>query len=150
MRIRRSQPKIQPAANDIRAERVREQTIVSVIVANLLHDARILNPTDPAQQLDPLTVETLIDGDIPVRIEVKKESSGPAWIQWHLWPDEPGRRTWGMMSVGRLGVTKAILEAGSYDRSRQRSPRLANIPLPDATWGLWSTDCERLGIETTF
>lgn len=150
MRIRQSQPKSQPAANGLRAERLSEQTTISVIVANYLHDARILDPTDPVQQLGPLTVETLIDGDIPVRIEVQKESSGPAWIQWHLWPDEPGRRTWGTMAVGRFSVTRAILWPGSYDGSLERRPRLAIVPQPDATWGLWSTDCERLGIDTTF
>jgi hypothetical protein len=148
--IRQSQPKSQPTVNHIRTERLREQTIISVIVVNYLHDARILDPAAAAQQLDPVTVETLIDGDIPVRIEVQKEGSGPAWIQWHLWPDEPGRQTWGTISVRRLSVTKAILAVGSYDRSCKRSPRLAAIPLPDGKWGLSSTECERCGIETTY
>ena len=131
-------------------EREYERTMVSILVANYLHDARILDPTNPAQQVGGLAVETLIDGDIPVRIEVQKESSEPAWIQWHLWSGEPGRRTWGTMSVGRLNVNKAILVTGSYDRSCKRSPRLAKIPQPEAKWGLALMDCGRLGIETTF
>lgn len=139
MSIRQSHLKSQPAANDIRAERLREQTIISVIVANYLHDARVLDPTDPAWQVGVHTLKTLIDGDIPVRIEVQKEWSGPVWIRWHAWPDEPGRRTWGTMSVGRLSAAKAILIAGSYDRSCKRTPRLAKIARPDAKWGLWST-----------
>jgi hypothetical protein len=150
VRIRQSRLNSQATANDIRAERHREWLVISVLVANYLHDAHILDPTDPAQQVGLLTLDTLIDGDIPVRIEVEKESFGPAWVQWHLWIAQPGRRTWGTMSVARLSMTKAILEAGSYDRSRKRCPRLAAVPLPDATWGLSSTDCERLGIETTF
>lgn len=150
MCIRQSKPKGQLTANDIRAERLREQMIISVIIANYLHDTRMLDPADPAQQLGALTLETLIDGNIPVRIGVQKESSGPAWIGWHIWPDDAGRRTWGTMSVSRLSATKAILVAGSYDRSRKRSPRLAKIALPCATWGLYSTDFERLGIETTY
>lgn len=131
-------------------EREYEKTIISILVANYLHDARILDSTNPAQLVSALAVETLIDGDIPVRIKVQKESAGPAWIQWHLWPDEPGRRTWGTMSVGRLSVSKAILLTGSYDRSRMRSPRLAKIPQPDAKWGLSSTECGQLGVKTTF
>ena len=149
MCIRQPKPESQPAAS-IKAERLREQMMISVVVANHLHDTRILDPTDPAQQLDLLTVETLIDGDIPVRIEVQKEWSGPAWIRWHVWPDEPGRRTWGTMSVGRLSAANASLLVGSYDRSSKRSPRLAKIAQPNATWGLCSTNFERLGIETTF
>lgn len=150
MRIRQSQPQSGPVANGIRAARLREQAIISVLVSNYLHDARILDPANPAQQLDPVIVETLIDGDIPVSIEVRKESSGPAWIQWRLWFAQPRQRVWGTMSVGRLNVTEAILKSGSYDGSLKRRPRLAAIPLPDATWGLWSANCEQLGIETTF
>jgi hypothetical protein len=150
VRVRQLQVKGRPAVDEMRAERLLEQTIISVIVANYLHDVRILDPNNPAQQVDSLTVETVIDGEIPMRIEVQKECSGPAWIKWHAWPNECGRRTWGTVSVRRLSTTTAILVAGSYDRSCARSPLLAKIPLPDAKWGIWSPDFERFGIETTY
>lgn len=149
MRLRTVDQDLQARANDVSAERAREYIIVSVLVANYLHDARLLDPNAVSDEVS-LTVDTILDGDIPVRIQTHKNCYGPARIEWHLWPDEPGRRTWGTMSVGRLSVTKAIFEAGSYDRSRKRSPRLAKIPLPDAKWGLSSTDFKRLGIDTTF
>lgn len=149
MRIRKSQPTSQPAAIAIKAGRLCEQTMISVIIAKYLHDAQILDVTDPAQQLGHLTVEILIDGEIPVRIDVQKECCGPAWIKWHLWPNEPGRRTWGTMSVGQLSAAKAILVLGHYDRACKRSPRLAKISLPDARRGRWSTEFKQFGIETT-
>lgn len=51
--------------------------IISVIISNHLHDARILDPTDPAQQIGQFVVESLIDGDIPMRIEVEKDCQAP-------------------------------------------------------------------------
>lgn len=135
--------------NQIALERLREHTVISTLVVNHLHDARILDPTDLTQQVH-LTLDTLIDGDIPARIEVRKDSAGSAWITWRLWPVEPGLLTWGSMSLGRLSVTRAILTTASYDRSLARSARLARISIPDAKWGVSSATCTRFGIETTF
>lgn len=145
--IRRSQP---TRPNALTAERLREQTIISVFVSNYLHDARIMDATDPAQQLRPLALDTLIDGDIRVRIEVQKDWSGPAWISWCLWPDEQRRRTSGTMSLNRLSVVKACLTIVSYDRSLARRARLARIPMPHAKWGVSSAAFAHLGLETTF
>ena len=135
--------------NQTALERLREHIVISTLVANHLHDARILNPTDLTQQVQ-LTLDIHIDNDIPARIEVRKGSSGSAWVTWCLWPAEPGRLTWGSMSLGRLSVTRAILTTGSYDRSLARSARLAGISMPDAKWGVSSAACTRFGIETTY
>lgn len=132
------------------AERQREWTFISVHVANYLHDARVLDAADVAQDIGLVTIDALLDCDIPVRIQVHKENWGPAWISWGLWPDDRGRKTWGTMSICRLTATHAILEAGSYVRSRERSPRLGRIPVPDAKRGLNMAEFELHGIKTTF
>ena len=50
--------------NRIALERLRAHTVISTLVANYLHDARILDPTDLAQHVH-VTLDTLIDGDNP-------------------------------------------------------------------------------------
>jgi hypothetical protein len=147
---RQSQANSQPGANDTRVERLREHTIISVLIANYLQNERILDPTNSAQQLGPVIIETLIDGDIPVRIEVQKQSSGPAWIEWLLWPHEPGRQTRGGASLRRLSVTNPLLGEGPYGRWRKRSERLGRIALPVAKWGLKSPQLLRFAITTTY
>jgi hypothetical protein len=131
-------------------ERDYEWTIISVLVSNWLHDTRVLDPTELADEIGPVTYDAVLDGDIPVRILIRKTCCEPARIEWHAWPIELGRRTWGTMSILRLSATRAILLCGTYDRARRRSERLREIPLPDAKWGLSSSHCDRLGIETTY
>lgn len=131
-------------------ERESEVVVLSILTSNYLHDAGLLDANAVADEVGPLTVEAILDGDIPIRIEVRKEFYGPASVEWHLWPNERGRRTWGTMFVHRLSATKALLTFGSYDRARKPSQRLARVPLPDARWGLTSSHFERFGIETTY
>jgi hypothetical protein len=119
-------------------ERQLECTFVSVLVSNHLHDERFLDPTASAEEIGPLKIDATLDGDIPVRITVKKRSYGPAWIEWRLWPTEPGRSTWGTMSIFRASTAKAFLKVATYDRARNRSSRLAKISTPGAKWGLSS------------
>jgi hypothetical protein len=131
-------------------ERQRECTLLSVLVSNHLHDERFLDPTASADEIGPLKIGATLDGDIPVRITVKKRSYGPAWIEWRLWPTEPGRSTWGTMTIFRATTAKAFLQVATYDRARKRSPRLAEISIPDAKWGLSSPFFGEFGIVTTY
>jgi hypothetical protein len=150
MPARRKTDETVPPFKGVSAERQREWTIVSVHVANYLHDAGVLDAANLAQMIKPLTLHATLDGDIPARIDIEKQCSGPAWISWQLWPEESGRKTWGTMSVSRLGVCEAFLGIGTYDRSRKRCMRLRAMTLPDGKWGLTSATFARYGIETTY
>jgi hypothetical protein len=131
-------------------ERQRECTLVSVLVSNHLHDQRFLDPTASADEIGPLIIDATLDGDIPVRITVKKRSHGPTWIKWQLWPAEPGRSTWGTMTIFRATTAKAFLQVATYDRARNRSSRLAEISTLGAKWGLTSPFFGEFGIVTTY
>lgn len=131
-------------------ERDREWLVVSVLVANYLHDAKLLDPNAIADEVFFGNINTVLDGDIPARIRVEKKCYDPTSIKWHLWPDEPGRSTWGTMVIHRFGPAKAILGRGTYDRARKRSPRLAEVLPPNAKRGLSFSEFERHGIATTF
>lgn len=131
-------------------ERQRECTLVSVLVGNHLHDERFLDPTASADEIGSLKIDATLDRDIPVWITVKKRSYGPAWIEWRLWPNDPGRSTWGTMTIFRANAAKAFMQVATYDRARKRSRRLAEISIPDAKWGLNSHFFGVLGIATTY
>ena len=131
-------------------ERDREWLVISVLVINYVHDVGVLSTCGVTGNQQLVTLNTLLDGDISARIELWQPWSGPAWIEWLLWPGEAGRRTRGRALVHRLAVTKAVLGLGPYDGSRKRSDRLTRIPLPDAKWGLTSSEFERFGIKTTY
>jgi hypothetical protein len=131
-------------------ERERECTFVSALVSNLLHDARVLDPNAPAAVIEPAAFDAVIDGDIPVRINVRKKSYGPAIVEWELWSDELGPRTRGTTVIHRFTGTKATLEPLFYERFRKRRPRLATMRVPYAKWGLRSSALSKYGIETTY
>lgn len=131
-------------------ERDYEWLVISVLAINHAHDVRALNPCSVLGGRQTITLRTMLDGDIPALIGIHQSPAGLAWVEWLLWPDEPGRRTRGGASVHRLAVTKAVMEGGPYDRSRKRSIRLGQIALPDAKWGLTSSEFARFGITTTY
>jgi hypothetical protein len=131
-------------------ERERECTLISALISNWLHDTGILDPNALADELASVTCDAVIDGDIDARIRVRKKCYGPAYVEWELWPGEPGRRTHGIMTIYRFTGTKASLEPVFYVRSRKRSHRLATMHVPYAKWGLRSSALSKYGIETTY
>jgi hypothetical protein len=136
-------------SKNVQQEREREWTIVTVTVSNFLHDERWLDPGGIGDELG-FTIDTTLDGDIPVRININKKCGGPVELEWELWPGDAGRRTRGNATIHRLSRTKAILLPGFYERSIKRSRRLAKITVPDAKWGLGGSMLEKCGIETTY
>lgn len=131
-------------------ERDREWLVISVIAINHAHDVGALDSCGVTARHRLVTLNTIVDCDIPMRIDVHQPLTGPSSIRWLLWPDEPGRRTHGYALVHRLAVTRAVLGRGYYDRSRKRSNRLTRIALPDAKWGLNSSEFKKFGITTTY
>jgi hypothetical protein len=136
-------------SKNVQQEREREWTSVSVLVINFLNDERILDPNAVADEFQ-FDLDTMLDGDIPVHIRAAKKCYGPIEVEWELWRSERGQRTRGTATIHRMSGTDAILEAGFYERSRSRSPRLAKLRVPYAKWGLRSSLIEQSGIETTY
>lgn len=139
-------------------ERKREWLYVSILVINHLHDLGVLDPDNgwdaywQGWDQPPEILNAHVDDDIPARLEVHHQRTGPAWIEWRLWPDEPGQTTWGTVALHRFPGKPlfCVIGGGSYDRARRRSPRLSRIAVPDGKWGLRSSEFERFGIITTY
>jgi hypothetical protein len=136
-------------SKNVQQEREREWTFITATVSNILHDDRWLDPDGIGDEFG-FAITAMLDGDIPVHINVHKECCGPVELEWELWPGEPGRRTRGTGTIHRLSRTEAVLRPGFYERSTKRIWRLAEIACPDAKWGLGGSMLEKCGSETTY
>jgi hypothetical protein len=129
--------------------RDREWLVVSVVTANYLNQESLLRLSASRRSSDQeiVSLETVFDGDIPVRITIHQHGTESAWVEWRLWPDEGGRRTFGAFALRRHpGQHLELIAGGTYDRATKRSARLARIPSPAAQHGLRCSAFEQFGI----